>query len=343
MALQKLALAAGAIVVAVVLAEIAARLLVFIIDPDHQMLQRTALKAEAPWTVYNPELGWRNKPGADVPDLFSTGGVRINEQGFRADRIHAPKPPKERIRVLALGDSFTFGYAVGNGSDWPAQLERLDPRLEVINMGVAGYGLDQIVMLYEQVAPQYEHRFVVLGFLNWDLNRATNDHNATGYSRPLFRVRGGELVLTNVPVPKPKPPGSAIYGQLMLQRFWRTARINREMRRFIHQPEKSLSWRLGEHLLRRLDADARDHGAQLLVVDIPMFETLEHADDPMLAYAPRLFGRLDIPYIDLHPIFRAHPSPAALYATTHGGHCSPTGYGLIAERALELIQRQEKR
>jgi hypothetical protein len=50
------------------------------------------------------------------------------------------------LRVVAVGCSFTFGQGVGDDQTWAAQLERLRPDLEVVNLGVVGYGLDQALL-----------------------------------------------------------------------------------------------------------------------------------------------------------------------------------------------------
>jgi hypothetical protein len=311
----------------------------FFLGRKHALHKQTASAAEVPWTVYDPSLGWKNKPGASVPRAFPSGDVRINDQGFRADRHYGVTPPGHR-RVLAIGDSFTFGFGAGNGLDWPAQLECLDPALEVINLGVCAYDMGQIVLAYETAAERFPHDTVVLGFLNWDLNRSLNDYTATGFSRPLFRIRDGRLALTNVPVPSPKPPGSSVYGPLMIQRMVRTALVAHEVRLFINQPDRSQSWRLGRLLIRRLAESARRHGARLVVVDIPWFDSLKTRDAPWLSYGPRLFAEENIPYLDLHPVFRERLGLEHLFETPTGGHCSPAGYRLIAAQSLSLLRRE---
>ena len=340
--IAKAALALGAALLALIGAELVLQLYVRAIADDRNLLRsRTGVQAEAPWTAYDKDLGWRNRPGVQLIDHFPTepGDVRINAQGLRANRDFTPEPPAGRRRALALGDSFTFGFDVGNGLDWPARLEALDPQLEVLNLGVCAYGLDQTVLAYEQAAARFEHDLVVLGFLNWDVNRATHDFTASGYSRPLFRVRRGRLALTNIPVPPPRPPGSARFGSLMLARYWRTMLVNREVRRFIDRPATSQSWELGRLLLRRLKASAEAAGARLAVVDIPWFGHLETIDRPMLEFVPRLFAEEGIDYVDLHPLFRERIADEQLYITPQGGHCSPAGYALIAAQALDLIRR----
>ena len=45
-----------------------------------------------------------------------------------------------------LGDSFTFGEDVGDDETYSHHLEQLLPGTEVINLGVHGYGHDQMLI-----------------------------------------------------------------------------------------------------------------------------------------------------------------------------------------------------
>jgi lysophospholipase L1-like esterase len=78
-------------------------------------------------------------PGTSLPVNGAT--ARINRAGLRGAE---PDAVKQRVRVLCLGDSCTFGYApdVDDDATYPAALGRiLDPaRFEVLNGGRPGYG-----------------------------------------------------------------------------------------------------------------------------------------------------------------------------------------------------------
>ena len=128
-----LLLTLGATAVALVLGEIGVRLFVpqpLLRDPDA--------------FVPDPRLGARLKPGFDdrvVTTEFSSTWT-INEDGHRGPRAG---PKDQRYRIVALGDSFTFGYGVEAEEAWPARLQALlsekgGAGVEVINLGVGGYG-----------------------------------------------------------------------------------------------------------------------------------------------------------------------------------------------------------
>jgi lysophospholipase L1-like esterase len=52
----------------------------------------------------------------------------------------APGGEEERMRYVALGDSYTIGTSVSEGERWPNQLAERIPQLELVaNLGVNGY------------------------------------------------------------------------------------------------------------------------------------------------------------------------------------------------------------
>ena len=107
------------------------------------------LVAERRHTQYDPDLGWVNTPGVQIPDLYGPGrSLSINSQGFRGLHDTSERVAAGRLRILCSGDSFTLGYGVGDADTWCARLTALDSRLETVNMGQGGYGVDQAYLWY---------------------------------------------------------------------------------------------------------------------------------------------------------------------------------------------------
>src|SRR6185295_9147020 len=125
-------------------------------------LWKTAPLAERLYTKYDSDLGWTNVPNAVVRNLFGPGiDVVINSQGFRNDQEFSVAQPPGRIRMLCVGDSYTFGYGVNEDQGWCHKLTALEPRLEPVNMGQGGYGIDQAYLWYKRDGAKLEHRLTV--------------------------------------------------------------------------------------------------------------------------------------------------------------------------------------
>ena len=163
------------------------------------------------------ELGYVPTAHLDVRKVF--GGhervVRIttNSQGLRAPETALEPPPSDVRRILALGDSFTFGHAVEANEAWPAQLERAvgersRSRHEVVNGGVSGYGTGQQLLLYRRLEPRVRPDAVVLAFtvVNDSLDNACLDERRIGPRTdvPCFKASAGALTST--------PPAPAVAG-----------------------------------------------------------------------------------------------------------------------------------
>ncbi|MEW5995137.1 MAG: SGNH/GDSL hydrolase family protein, partial [Candidatus Zixiibacteriota bacterium] len=83
-------------------------------------------------------LFWRLRPGHTVTSRFFEGkAYRINSLGLRGDEV---PPKKDRPRILALGNSCTFGWGVTDEQTYTRRLEKLlGGSYEVINCGIPGY------------------------------------------------------------------------------------------------------------------------------------------------------------------------------------------------------------
>ena len=151
---------------------------------------------------HSPTRGWAVKANArDLPAFSNGATVNTNSEGVRGQREYAnPKPPGI-TRILVFGDSFTFGDEVSDDETYAAQLERMLPGTEVVNLGVHGYGHDQMLLYLEEVGARYQPDVVLLGFVFIDMTR--NLLGFRDFAKPRFDVQGDHLVLRNTPVSSP--------------------------------------------------------------------------------------------------------------------------------------------
>ena len=94
---------------------------------------------------YDSELGWVNIKDRRALNRYGTGShATHNSLGLRATKEYTAAVPAGRYRIVFLGDSFTYGVDTGDAGTFVAQLESLAPSIETVNMGVAGYRIDQM-------------------------------------------------------------------------------------------------------------------------------------------------------------------------------------------------------
>lgn len=94
-----------------------------------------------------------------------------NAEGYRGPLIDPQKPT-----VLFLGDSFTFGYAIGDDDTLTNNLrQELEGRnladINIINGGVPGYGVHQMIELYDLRFAAARPKLVVVNIIEGDIFR----------------------------------------------------------------------------------------------------------------------------------------------------------------------------
>ncbi len=142
---------------------------------------------------YDEALGYRLMPG------FRDERESVNADGLRGPEIE-PKGP-DTYRILAMGGSTTFGSSVHDEDAWPARLQTVlreagHDEVQVLNGGVNGYGLGQIVRVLED---DYIERFapdLVLVYSGWNYAAIEGNPTITRYrmKSKLSPVREGIYV-----------------------------------------------------------------------------------------------------------------------------------------------------
>jgi len=197
--LMELGLFAGSIGFALILSEIVIRIWL----PSPYAAIRTASPQDT-FFEYDPLLGWRGVPDATGPFNGRDFHVHVSNDG-NGYRNARPQFVEGKINVLALGDSFGWGWGVENEEIFHARMMERDDRLNVYSMSAPGYSTDQEYLLLEEHLEEHPHRqyagVVLLFYFNDLLDTASKFMYA--YPKPLFTLSPeGDLTLENVPVPK---------------------------------------------------------------------------------------------------------------------------------------------
>lgn len=113
---------------------------------------------------YDKELGWAMRPNVDV--TLPKYRLTTNSVGLRNKEL---RDLEGQVRILALGDSRTFGEGADNDFTWPALLEKKlndykPGHFEVINAGVSGYNAFQGLRYLETRGIKLNPNLVICAF-----------------------------------------------------------------------------------------------------------------------------------------------------------------------------------
>ncbi|MDR4481506.1 MAG: GDSL-type esterase/lipase family protein [Nitrospira sp.] len=128
----------------------------------------TAMRLADPLLGRSGLFGGKHTPADLRPHAEVTGSIkRSNSQGFR-DKERTFEKPDTHTRVLAIGDSFTWGAGVTYDQAFVTLLERRLqaelPRVELINQGVPGWEPPQELHLLRHHGIHFQPDLVVLNF-----------------------------------------------------------------------------------------------------------------------------------------------------------------------------------
>ena len=162
--------------------------------------------------VPHPEFGWSLQPDASYHYRMAADMVHVqhNSKGFH-DGEHSYENPAGKARIVVLGDSFMEAFSVDSNETFYSQLaSRLQEAgrpVEVINLGVGGYGTLQEYLVYMEEGRRYRPDAVVLGFYfgndlrnnNLELEQVVTGGTMKALSRPyLDDSRIDEFAITAV-------------------------------------------------------------------------------------------------------------------------------------------------
>ncbi|MBI4707232.1 MAG: hypothetical protein HY761_04840 [Candidatus Omnitrophica bacterium] len=178
---------------------------------------------QQPYVQYDDMLGWVSKPNLNIKDLFGPGcDFKTNSQGFRNTKDFTVNIPPGKIRIICSGDSHTQGDGVSNDNTWCQILSSIDNKLETVNMGQGGYGVDQAYLRYMRDGRKLDHDIHIFAFIDDDFRRAMSG-KFWSYQKPVFRLVDNNLVLDNVPVPKSQSNNMSLLTRFV--RNWRKLQV----------------------------------------------------------------------------------------------------------------------
>lgn len=293
---------------------------------------------ETGMTVTHETRGWTVQSG-----YSSEGGglmYTINDMGYRSPRkVH--EESEDKFRVMVLGNSFTFGWDCDDRTTWPQTLENLDPRLQVINLGVGGYGIDQMLVTLRESIRVFKPQLVIVAFIGDNLFRSLLSFR--DYKKPLFILENDELILTNIPIGTREETYRSLQDKTYPPRLmlWVLARkaYNRLFKSdadilFPSPQAEILCEELNTRLLLEMIEVAREHKAEILFVHLAWGKAIR--DKSYECYGEEFLNR----FVEVHNVPHATTRESFLKGSGWTkGHYQEKEAGLVAECVYERLNR----
>ena len=309
----------------------------------------------APWLY--PQVRHRPAPYGYklVPNQSGTftvdKPVRSNSAGFRGDEWSAPED-SSTIRIMVLGDSFTFGNNSREEDAFPSALEsRLRAefgRIEVLNAGVGGWDVDNQAEFFVTEGTHYAPHVVVIAFFSNDyegpqtrvsvppLSEDERLESRPGWLRwvpyrVLFLLKRSAVVIYLRQRVTLLAQGSDAWN----------ARLFRNEVDLDSDPRVQFTY---QQLLRIRDA-AQVRNIPVLIAVLPSVNTFWRPRDSLdwVSHLGAFAQANGIEFIDLAEGFWAFENTDQFFGYPWDNHFLPSGHRLVAEQLAPLVAELVRR
>ena len=214
-------------------------------DDDYWLLRKQWSSVHPPFTLHQ-ELGW------------------IGDFDAETYRHTLEKEQKGRIPILLFGDSFSACVdEVLCFEDILDEHPTMSKDYYILNYGVGGYGIDQILMLMKRVVPLYPDAIVIAGFMTLDIDRAHLRYRDA--NKPKMDVHNKTLVLTHTPKDDVKLNiSSYLYRKMLFSHFTPT-----KVRSYLHNEARARQKKIERlyYILDEMNQILKQHSGFFVVFD----------------------------------------------------------------------------
>lgn len=329
---------------------------------------RMFLDGRHPFLIYDPLLGWRNRPNV------RRGKWRIDEQGARTTHPVGAASSGKR-RVLFLGNSLINGSTnVSNEETISAYIE--DAATESINFATMLYALDQVYLDYKERLGGYQADVVVVGLpgdptaglLSQYLPFRVRSESKMPFFKPRFEISRGRLSI--LPAPPLKAYEDLFNHAGVLETLTRTDAYYPEFsryKRFGLMPGSQVALSLYKRirsdarfmegasggdpeerpllkkLIDQIGLEARRRHAAVIFIALPNLKSVapgiwERLQPDLYAERVNRLKAEGYPLLDVRPILRESGlSPEKLF-DPDGSHYTPAGNRIIAAALKNAIE-----
>jgi lysophospholipase L1-like esterase len=290
-----------------------------------------------------------NRPGTEGWQVDIGYHIRINRHGHRGPEFTEKKPP-DVFRILALGDSFTFGWGVEDHQTFSRVLEKrlqeAGHRVEVWNAAVPAWHSIQSLHYLRKEGVPFQPDLVVMSFFVDDVYYRKIDEFLK--SRKAIQLRDEEAAL--------RKQKKSLARKFRLYNVWFNYRKNqRAVREHLKRNPYQDFESERKALPRNFDQNPKlIEGIERVLSE--WVETRRNIKIPMIfSYIPaggalnapeyqgefrelkRVSREKKFPFLDVVSLFEKHPQPRKLYLHPKDGHMSEAGHAVMGEALSKKI------
>lgn len=281
--------------------------------------------------IVDPMVGYMLKPGLSLRHPMGTFKISIGDHSTRKNQN--PEVPRDRPLTLAVGDSFTYGENVTDEDSWPAILERI-MHSRVINGGLPGIGIDQVVLRAEQLSGVYEPDAIIVSFIPDDVQRATHSCFG-GHAKPYFEIVDSGLRLHPAVIPAPGIMQRLLSLSLATHvLFYQLVHHDCAGDTGTGQPGQEVACRL----MDRLAALGVERNVRIIVMAQPEGPSESTADEGIEKGVLSCATARGLSTFDLFPLLERIPDEEQ--RRLFSGHMTAEGNGFVARELADFLRTQ---
>jgi len=250
--------------------------------------------------------------------------IKTNSLGLR-DYEYSIEKPKNKKRIVLLGDSFTLGWGVPFDNTCSKQLEKMlnqhQNKYEVINMGTGNYNTTMEVELFKLNGLQLSPEMVVLMYFVNDVE-------------PIPRKKSGFVYV----VRRRSYCLSFLVGRLikLRSRFVKAFEWSTYYE-YLYSMENLENLKANRDSIRELIALCKKNEIELLIVNIPELRNLrEYRFSQATEHIKSLAEEARVPFLDMLVAFTDH-EPESLWVKPEDPHANAKANSIIAEQLYKKV------
>lgn len=267
--------------------------------------------------------------------------IHTNNHGFRDYKDYRFAKSEGMVRVIVLGDSFGYGNGVDELGRYSSLLDDLlGENVEVYNLAISSYGLDQALLTLQSEGLRYDPDVIIVGFSDPMFERLSRKATGSLWSKPFFELDKGALKLRSQPGEKLL----AVESLLNKSYLWIfvTRRLSTIINKLRAKDDTARNAALAERIIEQFVEISRRTKSSLVVFTINPAYTLKKETTTMPdvnRLLEKASGSGGFHFLDLYPVFRRSNYASLFYPID--GHYNVNGHIVVAQQLCKFIRSRD--